>query len=305
MVISMTRWGIFLLIMAINVLVSVICFIVMMIIAGTDKKLTIQRFLIMLFCPVVGPLFYGVAWLMYKLFFSKQADLSDVVFSKERVETTVRADEDAGRNLVPVEEAMDVTGTTDLRQLVMNIAKTDINQSLSAVSMALNSEDSETAHYAASVLQEALNDFRVRIQENHRKVRSGDDDAVEIAEEMIPVMNNLLRQKVLSESEQRDFVNIMDEFAELVFTEEKEKLQPVHFEQMILRALDIEDYNKCAKWCGRLTAQYPDELCSYTCRLKYYYNSGQNENFFKTMADLKKSAVVIDRETLDLIRSFS
>ncbi len=48
-----------------------------------------------------------------------------------------------------------------------------------------------------------------------------------------------------------------------------------------------------------------NKLSAYTCRLKLYFTQQNKEAFFSTLNDLKRSDVVIDRETLELIRVFS
>ena len=106
---------------------------------------------IMFICPVVGPVFFFGSHIMYMIFYKTKVDLSDVVFSKERVNTHLHADEEQGFNVVPLEEAIAVSDTGSLRLLVMNVVRGDIQKSLSSIALALNSEDSETSHYAASV----------------------------------------------------------------------------------------------------------------------------------------------------------
>ena len=76
-------------------------------------------------------------------------------------------------------------------------------------------------------------------------------------------------------------------------------------EEYTRRLLEIEDYEEAQKWCMRLAEQYPDELCAYTCRLKLYFTIRNREAFFQTLDALKKSDVVIDSETLEMIRVFS
>ena len=72
-----------------------------------------------------------------------------------------------------------------------------------------------------------------------------------------------------------------------------------------MRLLEIENFEDAEKWCIRLAEQYPDELCSYTCRLKLYFTIRNREAFFQTLNALKKSDVLIDNETLEMIRVFS
>ncbi|KAI4449354.1 hypothetical protein C823_003883 [Eubacterium plexicaudatum ASF492] len=76
------------------------------------------------------------------------------------------------------------------------------------------------------------------------------------------------------------------------------------YECISLRLLDVEAFDKMEIWCDRAAARYPDELATFTCRLKLYFTSQQKEKFFRVMQELKESEVVIDSETLELIRTF-
>lgn len=69
--------------------------------------------------------------------------------------------------------------------------------------------------------------------------------------------------------------------------------------------LSKKQFDKVSIWCERLVQQYPEELASYTCRLKLYFMSNDKEHFFTVMDQLKKSDIIIDNETLELIRVFS
>lgn len=63
----------------------------------------------MFLCPVVGPMFVLLSFILFKLFSSQGMDLSDVVFSKDRTENFLRPDEEMERNMVSLEEALEVT----------------------------------------------------------------------------------------------------------------------------------------------------------------------------------------------------
>lgn len=259
---------------------------------------------VMLLCPVIGPCFFGLSQVFFKTFFSQPVDLEGVIFSKERVRTFIRADEDSERNMVPLEEAIEVADTDELRNLMMNIVRGDIQKSLATIALALNSEDTETAHYAASVLQDALNDFRSRVQKGHLQLKNAELNPVVHAGILIDYMNQVLEQKVLTDVEQKDYVRIMDEICTILYEAEKERMTSSQFEAISLRLLEIEDFENCQKWCERAQYQYPNTLATFTCQLKLYFNSGQRERFFEVIDELKKSAIVIDNETLELIRVF-
>lgn len=79
--------------------------------------------------------------------------------------------------MVSLEEALEVTDKKSLRTLMLNVIRGDYQNSLASINLALNSEDSETAHYALSILQDVLNRFpevkyRRNISYARRKTRS-------------------------------------------------------------------------------------------------------------------------------------
>lgn len=258
----------------------------------------------MILCPVVGIVFFAASHVLYLVFFSEPVDLEDVIFSKERVRTHVRADEESERNMVPLEEAIAVTDTDGLRALMMNIVRGDTKKTLSAISLALNSEDTETAHYAASVLQDALNEFRITVQRQYQYIMEEEEDSVICASRLVDYMNQVLEQRVLSDLEQKSYVQIMNELCELIYNDENVSMSSHQYEAICLRMLEIEDYTTCEKWCKRAQYEYPNTLSTYTCQLKLFFNSGQKERFFAVIEELKQSAIVIDSETLELMRVF-
>lgn len=262
--------------------------------------------LVMLLCPVVGLCYVLGSYLLFRLFFFRDVDLADVVFSKERVKSYMKADEDRERNIVPLEEAIAITDKDNLRQYMMNVVKGDVQKSLASISLALNSEDSETSHYAASVLQETLNNFRTTVQKNYYEIMNGTDEEEKIVRcgIMVEYMNEVLKQNVFSDTEQKKFVADLDNIADCLFMLDSARMTPVQLEAVSMCCLGVKDYEGCEKWCGRSAALYPSTLSSYTCSLKYYFSKGDKERFFQTLEKLKKSDVVIDRETLDLIRVF-
>ena len=263
--------------------------------------------LVILLCPVVGILFFLVTQLMYVLFFRTKADLTDVIFGKDKVVANRKADEDSERNRVPIEEALAVADKESLRSLVMDVVKGDIRKSLATISLALNSEDTETSHYAASVLRDALNDFRQESQELYNAFHKGDEGAADYACMMIEYMNEVLCQEVFPDIEQRSYVEMVEEACTWLYKSEEHRyrLHCEYIEWMAALLLRLKEYERMEIWCNRCMEIYPEELTSYTIPLKLYFSIQDKEKFFAAMDRLKKSDVVIDRDTLDLIRVFS
>lgn len=269
------------------------------------RKTYIIRFFIMVLCPVVAPVFFFVTHLLYLTIFRFQVNLEDVIFDKSRVKTQVKANEERERNVIPVEDALAVSDEKNLRVAMMNIIKGDMHESLSSVALALNSEDSESAHYAASILSDKLNEFRMGVHKLYRQMQEEEAESTEYEEALAAYMNDFLGQKVFLGLEQNRFVRMLEEAMERLYEKDASKLIPEWCESLCLRLLESREFEKMEKWCQRLEEQYPDELCTYTCRLKLYFTVKDREAFFRTLNALKNSSIIIDNETLEMIRIFS
>lgn len=298
------RMRLFIILLVLNLLVVVV-YLIWNHLRRKEKSLsTWMKAGMMLLCPVVGPTFVFVAFWTSRLFMLMSMDLSDVVFSKERVETFIRPDEETEKNMVSLEEALEVTDKKSLRSFILNVIRGDYKNSLSSIALALNSEDTETAHYAASILQDVLSDFRVGVQEKYRTLDEDEEHIAENCVNLLEYMNPVVEQKVLTDLEQRSMAERMDEVLQKAWTADRQKISSSVYEKVCQRLLETEDYENCRKWCARVREQYPDALSSYTCQLKLFFSCGDRENFFRIMQELKESDITIDNETLELIRIF-
>lgn len=140
-----------------------------------NRRTYLLRFFVMLLCPVIGPLFFFISHVFYLLVFWKNVDLGDVIFSKERVKVRTKADEERERDIIPLEEAVLVNEKKNLRLVMMNVLREDIRNSLASITLALDSEDSEASHYAAAVLSDELNKFRLNVQKLWKQIQEEPD----------------------------------------------------------------------------------------------------------------------------------
>lgn len=270
-----------------------------------DRRAYVLRFVVMVLCPVVAPAFFLVSHLLYLTIFKFQVNLDDVIFGKDRVRTQQKADEDRERNIIPVEEAIVVSDKKSLRTAMMNIIKGETENSLASIALALDSEDSESAHYAASLLSSRLNEFRMDVQRMYGQFKEESGEQTECEEALLNYMDDVLKQNVFTELEQNRFVKMMAEAAEAFYEKNASGLTEQQYESVCLRLLEIKDFENSRKWCQRLYEQYPDRLSAYTCRLKLYFTTKDRAAFFQTLDTMKESDVVLNRETLEMVRIFS
>ena len=165
----------------------------------------IQAF-VMFITPIIGPVFFITAQVIYAKFLKEGADLADVIFGKEKVRAPRKAEEEIERNRVPLEEALAVSDKDSLRGLMLDVVRGDVQKSLSSIRSALDSRDSETSHYAATVLREALGEFRQRTEELYRLFKEDYIQPEEYACTVNEDMWEILKEEVYPEMEEREDV---------------------------------------------------------------------------------------------------
>ena len=115
----------------------------------------------------------------------------------------------------------------------------------------MNSEDSETAHYAASILQDVLNNFRSQVQEKYLLCQEENEQQVENCVNLVEYMNPILEQNVLTDIVQKSMTDKMQEVLQKAWDLDKIRISSTVYEKVCQRLLEIKDYEKCTLWCDR------------------------------------------------------
>jgi hypothetical protein len=273
-----------------------------------DKKETLKvcfRFAFIMLAPFVGALYLACSVLFRKTFFHKEVDLSDVIFSKDKIRQVEKSDMEQEINYAPIEEAIAVSDTKNQRQLMMNVLRSDIRESLGSISLALNSQDSEVSHYAASALRDELGDFRSNVQRIHQNIETMQHIDTNVCIELIEYIYPMLDQDLFPELEQRNYVSIFDETLTLLSDNKPDSIKDIYYEWIVNLLIDLKDYEAAKRWCDIALSRMPHQLIPYKCLLKYYYSIKDKDNFFTTMEQLKQSDIPIDSNTLETFRIFN
>lgn len=304
----MTREGIlFLILLILNFLVS-LAYLIWWIVFKKDtdnRKQYVMNTVIMMLCPIVGIMYFLFAYLKMRFIKIGNRDLTDVEFSKKRHTARVKADENRERNIVSVGEAILVSDKEKKRANMLNVLLGETDESFAAIALALDSDDSEVAHYAASFLQSKTDLFRENVRKTQKKIYESDtldEDCQKLILQLIKYMNHMLKQNIFTNIEQKDFVGQMEQLCEMLFQKAKGALTGECYEWLIGRVMELKEYSKAEFWGNRFFEQYPNMLSAYTLRLKLYFETGHKDKFFEVLDQIRASSVEIDNKTLELIR---
>lgn len=291
-------------ILLINLAVSVI-YLAAGLTVQIDKKKVLVYFFLMILLPVFFPVFMLLTLLFEGIARLLRLDLSDVVFGKEKITALDRGDFEAENNLVPIEEALVVTDQASLRTFMLNILKGDVTDSLSKLKGALESGDSETAHYAATVLREEMNKFRTTVYSSFASIRNtSGEERTKTCLVTIRYISEYLTQDIFAPDEQTEYASRLADLGDIVFEDDYRKLTVEDYYNISMRLLKVKDYDRCRQWCVRLEDIFPDEQESYLAKISFYFETGRRKEFRAKLKALMDSGIPVDDETMRHIRAF-
>lgn len=260
-------------------------------------------FFVMLVCPLVAPLFLALSHFLYIFFSKRNVDMDDISFSRERVKTYTPADIERDINISPMQEVLVISDVRRRRKMLLDVLKKDIRHSLGSIAIALDNPDSETSHYAASVIMDVLSEFRGNVQNMYAKLKDDPED-FELGSLLLSYIDEVLRQNILNGDEKRSYTYMEDEIADMLFRYHPDMMEGPQYRHLIEDLVEIGEFSVAEKWSRRALKYRDYQLDTYIGCMKYYFAYNDRDAFLRCMEQLKKSGIVVNRETMELIRLF-
>lgn len=268
-----------------------------------EMTLYILQIVFMILAPFIGPVFLILSWMLQKFFFSKEVNLRELSFRKDTMRSILRPDEEKERNVVPVKEALLVSDTQDKRRVMLDVLKGEYEKSLTVITDALENPDTEISHYAASVITEVKSNFKLTVQSMQEQLKDYPDDPAMKAM-LIQYIHDFLGKGVLSNIEAMTYITIYLKLMEELFQQDEGLITGTMYKDMLQHLMETQNKEEAERWARRALENAPEELATYKGVLKYYYETGNKEVFFNVLQQLKSSDVVLDKETLEIVRLF-
>ncbi len=253
--------------------------------------------------PVMGPLYILIGLLISFINRKKTVDMSEISFSQEREKMILPPDQETEMNYVPIQDAMAVTDTASLRRLLLDTLRNNARKTVASIAVAMNSLDTETSHYAASAILDALSEFRSTAQvmlENMKKI----PEDVEMNLLTFDYLIEILNMKIMTSVEQEAYIYTLDQVTENLFTHNLWYMTASHYLMIADLFISIKDYHMADKWVSRAGKYRPNMLDTYKARLHLFFDQQNNIAFFECLKELKESDILVDDEIINLFRLY-
>jgi len=301
----MNSWALFfaILILVINLIVSVIYMIYNFLIRRRFHKAVAG--LVMIICPIIGPLYFLCAYLIFKFDFRKKLIYDDDInFSKSKVENIMFPDYDKEIQTVPFEEVLIVSNNEDKRRTLLDNLKNDFAKSLGTISKALDDDDVETSHYAATAIMNATGDFLVSLKGLDDEYQKNKGD-YEINRQYADYVKEYLNSGILDEVNYKRYGYLYVDLIENIQINHSEMLYSIDIAYAVDVLIHIKDYALAEQWALKGINFYETNERSYLSLLRTYYETGQDKKFFKTLEELKMSDISLSQKGVEFVRFFT
>ncbi len=252
--------------------------------------------------------FFGGLYILLGQFFrflnrKKNVDMSDVSFNQDREKTILPPDQEIEMNYVPIQDAMAVSDTASLRRLLLDTMRNNAKRTIASIAAAMNSEDTEASHYAASIIMDALSEFRSTAQNMIENMQRLPED-VEMNLITFDYIYDVLNMKIMTKIEQESYIYTLDHVAENLFAHNLWYMTATQYLQLTDLFLSIMDFNMAEKWAFRSGQYRPNILDTYKANLHLFFVQHNQSAFLDCLQELGKSDVPVDEEIMNLFRLF-
>lgn len=291
----------------INICITVLFFLYKAVLRK-DKKKAFLLSIFLLLVPILGAVFLLLSECVYFLLYKGRGKLlssDELSFSKERTRMIIGNDIEKESDTVPIEEVLRVSNTMSKRQAFLEVLKRpDVEDYMAGIQEAVNQEDTEVVHYAASYITDTI----ARYKDGERKMRElcAKDDSAEVLLTYLHFSSDMLDKHLFSKPEQVLYINLFESHLEKLY-----QTYPVnvdgHFISKTVTFLkeSKDDTGNIRKWIYRAEHLLEEDVAAAKEVLKFYYEIKDMERFQSCVDRIKKSSLLLDSELVEWVRFFS
>ncbi|MCA1032249.1 hypothetical protein LCL95_14520 [Bacillus timonensis] len=274
-------------------------FIYILVMYVRTPKNTIMRFILLFFCPFIG---IFIIYFLEQRNSPKYENLPDwlIVKLKELDEKPLNVgDVEKERNVVSIQEAMVINNHKTRRKMLLDLLKRESIQQVDALEIALQNDDSETSHYAASAILETKRKIFNHMQKLERDLQDNPND-IELLTSYADVLEQYIKIEFLDKNTRLKYTHY--------YSQTLEKLLKVQTkdETLYLKKincdLSLQEYSKAGYYANQFIERFPTSEHAHLTLMKLYYMMKDYEALKNSMDRLQASSVALSPTGLNLLR---
>lgn len=280
--------------------VLVLAYFILFTILG-QFRLAICKSIVMLLTPPFGVICFFVNFIISLFDRKTDIDYLELTFSKEKKEFARQTDYETEKEFVPLEEALIISDVQDKRRALLNVLKADVRNNMKSLVKALDNDDSETAHYAASALMDVLQQYSKKLSTFAVKFKENPEDS-EVNIEYAETTFQYISSGVLGEIEVKKYAHLYVELIANLNKYHPDLIDTEQYKNMVDCLVIVGNYDEADQWANLSIERQPNMEQSYLNSLNVKYKTEQWDEFKDVMQKMIKSGVQLSEKGIGIIR---
>lgn len=265
------------------------------------KKKWLAQYLIAFFFPLLG---FLLIYLMNKKVKSQKEAIPEWLMRQkkdlsQREISIFKEDVEKERNVVPIEDALILNENKVRRTMLLNLLKEESIQNIETIKFALENEDSETSHFAATAIMELKRKLLNSMQLLDLQVDENPNDLKVLFtyKEVIKqyINSGFLDEKTLLKNKY-NYSTLLEKLIEIDPNVE------IYFVEKISCDLSLAEFSTARSFCDLFLRLHPNCEDSYFMDMQIHYLMRNNEGFENSLNRLRNSSVRLSPKGLSKLR---
>ena len=286
-------------IILVNTIISVV-FLVVFTLLGKFKP-ALCKTIIMILTPPFGVICFFVNFIISLFDRKSEIDYLELTFNREKKEFAEQTDYETEKEVVPLEEALIISDVQDKRRALLNVLKADVSNNMKSLVKALDNEDSETAHYAASALMDVLQKYSKQLSGLSVKYKENPEDA-DVNKEYADTTYEYISSGVLGEIEVKKYAHLYVELIDNLNKYHPDMIDTEQYRNVVECLLKIGKYDEADKWASLSIERQPNIEQSYLNSLNVKYKTEKWDEFKAVMDSMLKSGAQLSDKGIGIVR---
>jgi hypothetical protein len=262
------------------------------------QKNIVVKLIVAIFCP-----FFGL-FILYFMFHDRKDDgafIPEGIIQKqkENAEILRKVNFERETSFVPMKDALLLNDNQTKRKMLLDILKNDTFSHIGILQTALQNDDSETSHYAATAIQEIKSQLLSSIQHMEYQLEKNPDD-LKLLTSYAEVIKQYVFTGFLDEGTEKKYnyhySQILERIIEIVPQEKENYIQKINCD------LELGELSTAEKYCHSFLEHCSNEEEAYFMSMKLHYSMKNQVRFNQTLQMLRESSVRLSPNGLNKIR---
>lgn len=202
-------------------------------------------------------------------------------------------------NVIPFNDALILNDNKTKRKILIDLLKGEFLKNVDALELALQSDDSETSHYAATAVQQVKSDLMKNMRQLEEQL-SDDDEDYDLLETYRDMLKNYIRIEFLDEQTRKKFMyTYLQTLNKLIQLSPRDLL---HFKEKIDTAILLNEHREALDTAEQFLSLFPDEEDAYFSLMTVHFSMRNQVDFRRILNQLRSTDIKLSPEKLNQLR---